>query len=82
MYRLIAAACLLTAGIAPAYAQYNPGTPDGVLSQDWKLQEHPQLEFAASSTEADQKNKVADKNRKVGADSGKENCNLQCPTEW
>jgi hypothetical protein len=64
-----------------AFAQYHPGTPDGVLNQTWQLQAHPQLEFAASSTEADKKAAIADKHRKVGSDSGKEDCNLQCPTE-
>lgn len=78
----ISLACTLVVCAPPAFAQYNPGTPDGVLSQGWQLQAHPQLEFAASSTEADKKNKIADQHRKVGADTGKEDCNLQCPTEW
>jgi len=82
MYRFIAASACALMFCASAHAQYRPGTPDGVVSDDWQLQAHPQLEFAASSTDADQKAKIADKNRKVGADSGKENCNLQCPTEW
>jgi hypothetical protein len=75
-------ACGLAISATPAFAQYHPGSPDGVLSQDWELQQHPQLEFAASSTEADKKNKIADQHRKVGAESGKEDCNLQCPTDW
>jgi hypothetical protein len=82
IYRILATlACGLALCTTPAFAQYHPGTPDGVLNQTWQLQEHPQLEFAASSTEADKKKAIADKHRKVGADAGKEDCNLQCPTE-
>lgn len=82
MYRILATlACGLAVCATPAFAQYHPGTPDGVLTQTWQLQAHPQLEFAASSTEADKKNAIADKRRKAGADSGKETCNLQCPTD-
>ncbi len=84
MYRFLAvSACALTFCASSAFAQYRPGSPDGVVPDDtWQLQAHPQLEFAASSTEAEKQNKVADKNRKVGEKSGNENCNLQCPTEW
>jgi len=81
-YRIsVSLVCGLAFCATSAFAQYHPGTPDGVLNQTWQLQEHPQLEFAASSTEADKKNALADKRRKTGADAGKETCNLQCPTE-
>lgn len=79
---LAVSACAWILCAPSAFAQYRPGSPDGVVPDQWQLQAHPQLEFAASSTEAEQKQRIADKNRKVGADSGKENCNLQCPTEW
>jgi hypothetical protein len=63
-----------------AFAQYSPGAPDGVLQQDFQLQQHPQMEFAASAPSDKYQSDTPDKRRKK-ADNGDPSgdaCNLQC----
>ena len=60
-------------------AQYSPGSPDGVLQQDFQLQKHPQMEFAASAPSV--KYQHGTSRRREKADSGDPSgdaCNLQC----
>ena len=79
---LIVLACSLMACSTAALAQYRPGTPDGLVTPDWTLKAHPQLEFAASSSVAEQKQAIADQKRKKSFKTGDpDDCNLQCPTE-
>jgi hypothetical protein len=76
---LAAALALLPLG---ALAQYSPGTPDGVLQQDFQLQQHPQMEFAASAPSGKYQEGTSRRRRK--ADSGDPSgdaCNLQCPSD-
>jgi hypothetical protein len=82
---LLAVASLsLVAGAATfapvAFAQNSPGVPGGILNDQFRLQEHPQLQFAASAPDAKYQNRVS-KSRKR-ADNGDPNgCNLQCPQD-
>jgi hypothetical protein len=79
---LVAIVCGLLAYSSLASAQYRPGTPDGLVTPDWKLQQHPQLEFAASATEAERKQAIADRNRQKNFKTANpDDCNLQCPSE-
>src|SRR5271168_2748584 len=43
------AAGALTAVVSVAFAQNSPGEPDGVISDQFQLQQHPQMPFAASA---------------------------------
>jgi hypothetical protein len=75
-------ACGLLVCSTGAFAQYRPGTPGGLVTPDWQLQAHPQLEFAASSSAAEKKQAIADQNRKKSFKTADpDDCNLQCPTE-
>jgi hypothetical protein len=80
---LLALASLsLVAGAAAfgpaAFAQNTPGVPGGILQDQFRLQEHPQLQFAASAPDAKYQNRVT-KARKRGDNGDPDGCNLQCP---
>lgn len=76
-----ATAGALFATVSIAFAQNSPGVPGGILTDEFKLQEHPQLQFAASApTDKYQHGKRSAMRRK--GDMGDPNgCNLQCPTD-
>jgi hypothetical protein len=61
-----------------AFAQNSPGVPGGVLQDQFRLNEHPQMQFAASApSNKYQKGTSAMRRR---ADNGDPNgCNLKCP---
>ena len=71
---------LAAAAATPAFAQLTPGSPDGILNDTYHLNQHPQMEFAASAPTGKFQQKVTDERRK--ADNGDPNgCNLQCPAD-
>ncbi|RQR64128.1 hypothetical protein DIE19_08200 [Burkholderia sp. Bp9126] len=79
-------AAALTAGlliaVSPfALAQNSPGVPGGILSEQFRLNEHPQMPFAASApSKKYQSGKKSAMRRK--ADLGDPNgCNLKCPMD-
>jgi hypothetical protein len=74
-----ATAGALLATVSIAFAQNSPGVPGGILNDEFRLQEHPQLQFAASApSDKYQHGKPSAKRRK--GDMGDPNgCNLQCP---
>jgi hypothetical protein len=63
-----------------AFAQNSPGVPGGVLQDQFRLNEHPQMQFAASAPSAKyQQGKSAMRRR---GDNGDPNgCNLKCPQD-
>jgi hypothetical protein len=63
-----------------AFAQNSPGLPDGILQDQFRLQEHPQMQFAASAPDNKFQHGVS-KARKRGDDGDPNGCNLQCPTD-
>ncbi|MGZ2744080.1 hypothetical protein [Burkholderia stagnalis] len=76
----------LTAGflvaVSPfALAQNSPGVPGGILNEQFRLNEHPQMPFAASApSKKYQSGKKSALRRK--ADLGDPNgCNLKCPMD-
>ncbi|SAK71079.1 hypothetical protein AWB79_03895 [Caballeronia hypogeia] len=66
--------------VPAAFAQNSPGVPGGVLPDQFRLNEHPQLQFAASApSEKFQNGKSAMRRR---GDNGDPNgCNLKCPKD-
>ncbi|HEY1608253.1 MAG TPA: hypothetical protein VGG24_03220 [Paraburkholderia sp.] len=70
---------LATASIA--FAQNAPGMPGGILDDQFKLQQHPQLEFAASAPSDKYQHGKPSKMRKKGDLGDPDGCNLQCPDD-
>jgi hypothetical protein len=75
-----AAAGMLFAVASIAFAQNTPGVPGGILQDEFKLQAHPQLEFAASAPSKKYQNRTS-KMRKKGDNGDPNGCNLQCPDD-
>jgi len=76
----IGAAGTLATAASLAFAQNSPGIPGGILQEQFRLQEHPQLEFAASApTKKYQTGRT--KLRKQGDNGDPNGCNLQCPDD-
>jgi hypothetical protein len=63
-----------------AFAQNSPGVPGGILQDQFRLKEHPQLPFAASAPSDKYQNSVSAK-RKRGDAGDPNGCNLQCPKD-
>lgn len=75
-----AAAGMLFAVGSFAFAQNTPGVPGGILQDEFKLQAHPQLEFAASAPSKKYQSHTS-KLRKKGDNGDPDGCNLQCPED-
>ena len=76
----VAAAGALCAITSLAFAQNSPGVPGGVLQDEFRIQEHPQLPFAASAPSKKYQTGKSSARRK--GDLGDPNgCNLQCPDD-
>jgi hypothetical protein len=76
-----ATAGALIAVTSLAFAQNTPGQPGGVLGGDeFQLQAHPQLEFAASAPSKKYQHGTSEM-RKKGDLGDPDGCNLQCPTD-
>jgi hypothetical protein len=74
------AAGALTAVASIAFAQNSPGVPGGILGDQFQLQEHPQMQFAASAPSKKYQNHTSDMRKK--GDLGDPNgCNLKCPDD-
>ncbi|RKP52768.1 hypothetical protein [Trinickia fusca] len=74
------AAGVLTAVTSLAFAQNSPGVPGGILDDQFKLQEHPQMQFAASAPSKKYQSRTS-KMRKRGDLGDPNGCNLQCPDD-
>ena len=73
---LAVSACFISAA---TFAQNTPGTPDGILGDRFQLNEHPQMQFAASAPDAHYQADKPSKARKRGDLGDPNGCNLQCP---
>ncbi|SAK70935.1 hypothetical protein AWB77_02965 [Caballeronia fortuita] len=75
---LIAGAVYL---VPVAFAQNSPGMPGGVLQDQFRFNEHPQMQFAASAPsdkfQSDKKSAM----RRRGDDGDPNGCNLKCPKD-
>jgi len=75
-----AAAGTLATVATLAFAQNSPGVPGGILQDQFRLQEHPQLEFAASAPSKKYQSRNSEL-RKRGDNGDPNGCNLQCPED-
>ncbi|WP_321800185.1 hypothetical protein [Caballeronia sp. J97] len=68
--------------LAPvAFAQNSPGVPGGVLQDQFRLNEHPQMQFAASAPSAKYQHGGKSAMRRRGDDGDPNGCNLKCPQD-
>jgi hypothetical protein len=74
------AAGALTAVATLAFAQNSPGVPGGILNDQFRLQEHPQLQFAASAPGKKYQTRRSEL-RKKGDLGDPDGCNLKCPED-
>jgi len=76
---LATASALLFAAFGPeaAFAQNAPGSPDGVLQQEFQFNQ-PETQWNAKPEGNHFQHKVT-KARKAGDDGDPNGCNLQCP---
>ncbi|CAN7435546.1 hypothetical protein LJR230_002734 [Trinickia sp. LjRoot230] len=79
----IVAGALLGATAVCAFAQNSPGVPGGILNDEFRLQEHPQMQFAASDAAARAKKYQSGRSelRKRGDLGDPDGCNLKCPQD-
>ncbi|MBC8739074.1 hypothetical protein F6X40_20180 [Paraburkholderia sp. UCT31] len=76
-----AAAGVLCATVSIAYAQNSPGVPGGILTDEFRINEHPQMPFAASAPSDKYQHGQRSKARKRGDMGDPNGCNLQCPKD-
>ena len=77
-----ATAGVVLSTVSVAFAQNSPGLPGGILGDDeFHLQAHPQLEFAASAPSDKYQHGKPSKLRKKGDMGDPNGCNLQCPQD-
>ncbi|PPB85127.1 MULTISPECIES: hypothetical protein [Mycetohabitans] len=65
---------------AEAWAQNKPGVPDGILSDQFRFNEHPQMHFAASAPDSKFQHGPPDERRRRAdrGDPSGDACNLKC----
>ncbi|WP_175944642.1 hypothetical protein [Caballeronia sp. BCC1704] len=67
--------------LAPvAFAQNSPGIPGGVLQDNFRINEHPQMPFAASAP-SDKYQRGTSAMRRRGDNGDPDGCNLKCPKD-
>ncbi|MFM0502022.1 hypothetical protein [Paraburkholderia caffeinilytica] len=81
-----ACAAAVTAGVllataSVAFAQNSPGVPGGILQDQFRLAEHPQMPFAASAPSDKYQSNKKSAMRKRGDNGDPNGCNLQCPKD-
>jgi hypothetical protein len=79
---LASASAALVAGaiylVPVAFAQNSPGMPGGVLQDEFRLNQHPQMQFAASAP-SDKYQRGSSEMRRRGDNGDPNGCNLKCP---
>ncbi len=80
-FAVAATAGALLATVSVAFAQNSPGVPGGILPDEFHLQEHPQMQFAASAPTNKFQRGAPSKLRRKGDDGDPDGCNLQCPQD-
>ncbi|KVE34212.1 hypothetical protein [Burkholderia sp. TSV86] len=75
------AAGALVAGASVAFAQNSPGVPGGILNDQFRLNEHPQMQFAASAATKKYQTGKKSELRKKGDLGDPNGCNLKCPMD-
>lgn len=64
-----------------SFAQMSPGVPGGILNEEFRLQEHPQMQFAASAPSKKYQRGQRSELRKKGDLGDPDGCNLKCPQD-
>lgn len=77
----VATAGVLVATASVAFAQNSPGVPGGILQDQFRLAEHPQMQFAASAPSGKYQSDKKSAMRKRGDLGDPNGCNLQCPKD-
>lgn len=77
----VATAGVLLATVSVAFAQNSPGVPGGILSDEFKINEHPQMPFAASAPSSKYQHGKKSAARRRGDMGDPNGCNLQCPED-
>ncbi|WP_144111807.1 hypothetical protein [Paraburkholderia sp. BCC1886] len=72
---------VLLATVSVAFAQNSPGVPGGILDDQFRLAEHPQMPFAASAAGDKYQHGKKSAMRKRGDMGDPNGCNLQCPQD-
>ena len=72
---------MLLATVSVAFAQNSPGVPGGILQDQFRLAEHPQMPFAASAPSDKYQSNKKSAMRKRGDNGDPNGCNLQCPKD-
>ncbi len=80
------AAVAMTAGLlstvaSVSFAQNSPGVPGGILTDQFKFNEHPQMQFAASAPSKKYQTGRRSEARRKGDLGDPNGCNLQCPQD-
>ncbi|MBW0449231.1 hypothetical protein EN871_12515 [bacterium M00.F.Ca.ET.228.01.1.1] len=76
-----ASAGLFLASACVAFAQNSPGVPGGILQEQFRLAEHPQMPFAASAPSDKYQSDKKSAMRKRGDLGDPNGCNLRCPKD-
>jgi hypothetical protein len=76
-----ATAGVLLATASVAFAQNSPGVPGGILQDQFRLAQHPQMPFAASAPSDKYQSNKKSAMRKRGDNGDPNGCNLQCPKD-
>jgi hypothetical protein len=66
--------------VPTAFAQNSPGMPGGVLQDEFRINEHPQMPFAASAP-SDKYQRGTSAMRRRGDAGDPNGCNLKCPKD-
>lgn len=66
--------------VPAAFAQNSPGIPGGVLQDQFRINEHPQMPFAASAP-SDKYQRGSSAMRRRGDNGDPDGCNLKCPKD-
>jgi hypothetical protein len=76
----VAALALALAAPAASFAQNKPGVPGGILEDQFRFNEHPQMPFAASSPDPKYQHgaPTARRRRADNGDASGDACNLKC----
>ncbi len=72
---------VLAATASLAFAQNSPGVPGGILNEQFRLNEHPQMQFAASSPSQKYQGSKKSALRRKGDMGDPNGCNLKCPMD-
>jgi hypothetical protein len=77
---IVSLAASAVAFVPVAFAQNSPGIPGGILQDQFRLKEHPQMQFGASDT-SDKYQKSVTAKRRQGDLGDPNGCNLKCPKD-